>query len=339
MFAMERNAQPVLLTLAQRIQLMHDLMSIVRRTGKHILGLKRQRVLNTVEVSNHQFTTVDAEGGSFIRSAIRKHLRSFRGSMIEEADISGGVIEAQTIAYPLLLCDVLEGSTNFRRRLESSIQRPILAGTSAIVLEGPRLAQIAATAFFDFATGTVFSSARGEMGSYLAFVNGRIRRRDALRRGGDAQLHVIVPGYSHGNVEARARVEKALHDDGMWTSGGSRSSAQDLLWVASKDYDGYVDLRALFPGTGKTGNRDEVLHPWDVGGILPLLDGLGYTTTDATGMSWQEHRLGTRFTLVVAPPPLAIQILSVIKKLPFVEPGPSSDEHPASIPLPPQKLG
>ncbi len=151
---------------------------------------------------------------------------------------------------------------------------------------------------------------------------------------GDTQVYAIVPGYSHSNVEARAQTERALLETGIRTTGGSRSSAQDMIDIICNQAEAYVDLRALFSGSSDT--RDAVLHPWDVGGLLPVLDGLGFMITDAYGQSWQGCQFSDSLALVVTRPPLGERILNAISHLPFVSKDPGGTA--VSIPITPHSM-
>lgn len=325
-----------LLSQPERLQCMLNLAEVVRQTGEFVLQLDRNSIFDTVQVRRHQFSTVDSEAGRKMRAAIAETMDSLLGTVLEESEITAQLIESGHLAYPLLVGDAVEGSTNAKRGLAAYIRRPILSGTSAMVLEDPRLASVIASAFFDFASRSVFSSVRTEAGSFLAFLDNRIiPPSETLTTRGDSQIYAAVPGYSHGNVEARAAIERALLDGGIYTTGGTRSSAQDLLDMIGNQIDAYVDLRALFPGL--TDSRDEVLHPWDVGGLLPVLDGLGFMITDVTGRNWQDFRFGDQLAIIVTRPALGQRILETIRQLPFVAPQPA-DQPIISFSRPPAQL-
>lgn len=320
----------------ERTRLMMSLSQVVRRTGESVLTLKPENIHDTVEVDRHQFSTVDANAGIILRKAIEDIMGPVSGTVLEESEISRRTLDVEKVAFPLLIFDAVEGSTNTKRGLAAHLRRPILGGTSAMVLENPELSSVAASAFFDFSSRQVFATVRTEPGSFLSFVNDRILPWDMARGRGDSQVYAAVPGYSHGNVEERARVERVLLSAGIRTTGGSRSSAQDLVDMLGNQIDAYVDLRALF--SGSTESRDEVLHSWDVGGLLPVLDGLGFMITDVRGRCWQKSRFDEHLALIVARPELGGKILDAVRQLPFVSP--LEDERvPVSLPLPPARLG
>lgn len=321
----------------ERIQLMLDLCKVVRSTGEYVLGLERSKIFDTVEVARHQFSTVDAEAGSFLRKSIKEFMGTFRGTVLEESDIPRRIPNAADIVYPIVVCDAVEGSTNAKRGLASHLRRPLWAGTSAMILERSTLASIAASAFFDFASGKVFSSVRAEPGSFISFADGTIiPQSEVTPLRGDSQLYAIVPGYSHGNITSRADVERALLSVGVRSTGGSRSSAQDLVDLLCNQADAYVDLRALF--SGQTDSRDEVLHAWDVGGILPVLDGLGFVIMDAHGRGWQQSCFGEHLALIVTRPSMGQQVLQALQGLPYMMSN-TEDAELMSVPLPPKSIG
>lgn len=307
-----------LLSQTERTQYMLQLSKVVQETGEHVLHIDREKIFDTVEVARHQFSTVDAEASSKLRAVLERELTAFPGTVLEESEIPRALLEAGRLTYPLLLCDAVEGSTNAKRGLAAYLRRPILAGTLAMIVESEELCMIAASAFYDFASQKVFASVRTETGCFLAFIDGQIvAQMHVVETKGDSHAYAIAPGYSHANVEARATVERALLSAGIESAGGSRSSAQDLVNLLCNQADAYVDLRALFPGS--TESRDEVLHTWDVGGLLPILDSVGFRITDATGqLSWQRLRIWDRLAIVVARPMLQSRILEALRALPFV---------------------
>lgn len=309
--------QHALLSQTDRISYMLELSKVVRETGEHVLSIAREKIFDTVEVARHQFSTVDAEASSKLRAILERDLRMFPGSIVEESDIPRAMLELKQLRYPLLLCDAVEGSTNAKRGLATHIRRPIQAGTLAMIVESEELCMIAASAFYDFASKQVFSSVRTESGCFLSFIEGQIiSPKCSLETQGDSHSYAIVPGYSHANVEARASVEQALIAIGIENAGGSRSSAQDLVNLLTNQADAYVDLRALFPG--RTESRDEALHTWDIGGLLPILDSVGFRITDVLGKSWQRLRIWDRLAIVAARPALQPGIIEALRTLPFV---------------------
>jgi len=119
-----------------------------------------------------------------------------------------------------------------------------------------------------------------------------------------------------------------LIDKGICTCGGTRSSAQDLLDIMCNSVDAYVDLRALFSSGAES--RDEVLHIWDVGGVLPVLDGLGFLIADARQLgscrTWQSCNCWDPMALVVARPSAGHEIVEIVRSLPFVVGQPDGEE-------------
>ncbi len=318
---MEKTTDSFLLTQEKRTILMLQACEVVRDVARHVLamGEKPQSIYNTLEVAKHQFTTLDAEGASQLRASIEHRMPEFHGMVLEESEIPRA-LGAGSVCFPLLIADAVEGSTNAKRGLSALIRRPVLAGSSVAILEAETLGSIAASAFFDYSTGNVFSSVRTGQGEFLSFFNGQLlhpRTPEILSIRGDSQQYVVVPGYSHDNVEARAEIERVLLDAGFRTTGGTRSSAQDLLDILGSQVDAYVDLRSHFPGS--TTSQDEVLHVWDVGGLLPVLEGLGFIITDARGQGWQKCRLGEKLALVVSRPNISQRVLEAVNRLSFLE--------------------
>lgn len=293
------------------------LCRIVRATGEGVLGLPPDQIYDTVVVDQHRFSSVDSIAGTQLRQHVASMLPHFPGTLMEECDIARLLNDASAIKYPVLICDAVEGSTNTRRGLASRIGRPIFGGTSIMVLENNLMASVIASAFYDFASRRVFSSVRGEPGSFFPFVDGGlISWEEVIEARGDSQPYAVVAGYSHNNILCRTHVEGSLLKHGIRATGGTRSSAQDLLDIVCNQVDAYVDLRALFPGS--TDSQDEVLHIWDVGGLLPVLDGLGFVIVDHANRSWQDYKLGERFPLVVSRPSIAGAIRAAISELPFI---------------------
>lgn len=306
-----------LLSQVERTQYMLQLSTAVRETGEHVLSMDREKIFDTVEVARHQFSTVDAEANSKLRIVLEREFQTFPGTVLEESDVPRARLEPRQLKYPILLCDAVEGSTNAKRGLAAYLRRPILAGTLAMIVESEELCMIAASAFYDFVSQKVFSSVRAEMGCFLAFVDNQIiAQAHVVETKGDSHMYAIVPGYSHANVGARTEIEQKLLSANIESAGGSRSSAQDLVNLLCNQADAYVDLRTLFPGS--TESRDEVLHTWDVGGLLPILDSVGFRITDITGQSWQRLHIWDRLAIVVARPTLQTRILDALSALTFV---------------------
>lgn len=325
-----------LMNQEERVTAMLRLAEVVRLTGAGVQNMPRAEIFDTVEVARHQFSTVDAAGANLFRATVEQVYGGFRGTILEESEIPRILLapSPQQLTYPLLVCDAVEGSTNAKRGLAASIRLPIRAGTSALILEGENLSTIAASAFYDFASKQVFSSVRAERGSFLAFIDGHLLLPEMIHNTrGDSHAYAAVPGYSHGNIQMRAQLELALLEKGVQSTGGSRSSAQDLVDLLGNQNDAYVDLRALFPGGENS--RDEVLHTWDVGGLLPVLHAAGFIITDPYGLHWQQLEFGKPLALIVARPTLYQTILASVKTLPCLSfPDAQGEAVSVRFPLP-----
>ncbi|MFH1354297.1 MAG: hypothetical protein ABIH36_03325 [bacterium] len=332
MNAEERERMP--LVQSQRTKTMLDLCRVARKTGDHVLSMGADDIHDTENVHGHQYSTADDVAASALRRVISEVMPDFTSDVVEEAD--GRRATGRELKYPIMVCDALEGSTNTKRALASKNRgRPIFGGTSAMVLERAELSSIVACAVYDFASKSVYSAVRTEPGSFLAFLNRElIPQAEVQEARGDSQWYAVVPGYSHGNVKARCEVEEAIQAAGGRTTGGCRSSLQDLLDMVSNQVDAYVDLRALF--SGGTEGSDEVLHPWDVGGALPVLDGLGFTITDENGVGWQKRCFGEPLTLIAARPSLAKKVLEAVQTLSFLN---LADRGSVTLPMPPPQIG
>lgn len=324
------NTQKTPIVQAQRVSFMHDLCEVVRETGEQVLKLGPNEMHDIVVVDRHSFSNVDSVASSVQRGCIEKTLRGFTGTVMEECDIARLLTAKQPISYPLLICDAVEGSTNTKRGLATHVRRPILGGTSIVMLESERMATVIASAFYDFASGYVFSSVRGESGSFISFIDGKIilSQGNITECRGDSQAYAVVAGYSNDNVDRVAEIMKALLAEGIRWDGGTRSSAQDLLNILCNEVDAYIDLRAVF--SDQTKSADEVLHFWDVGGLLPLLDGLGFFIVDHKGTSWQDYVLGEKLTLIVSRSSLKDRIMHVISQLSFLA---ESDKESPVVPF------
>lgn len=324
------------LSQAERVQIMKALGSIVQKTGEYVLSTKPEMIIDTVEARGHQFSTIDAQAGTFLHSLADSLLKQFSCTFLEESQAQRS-IDQTNISYPVLIFDAIEGSTNAKRGLTGLNGRPILAGTSAMFLESEALASIAGSAFYDYASRTVYTSVRTGTGEFMAFIGDcqLLTQEEVLQMRGDSQYYAVVPRYSHDNIQQHAQLEEALNRAGIRTTGGTRSSAQDLLDLLHNEADAYVDLRSLF--AGNTNSRDENLHPWDVGGLLPLMDAVGFHVTDAHGQDWQKIPFHQSLALVVTRPILFPKIMEAISSLPFACPRVPED-HNVSVPLPSPNL-
>lgn len=318
-----------------RLNYMSALCLAVAAAGKRLAEMEPSRITDTVQCSGHQFSTLDEQGKLILRQEIERYLGSICEAFMEESDIQLGVSEAS--GYPLVIGDAVEGSTNAKRSLSSvlgqKLRRPILAGTSAMLLEGPKMSTTIATAFYDWASGDVISSVRAEVGFFIAFINNEVVfPKDAAVPPRDSQEYAIVPGYSHTNVRNRGEALEKLLAAGIRTDGETRSSAQDLLQVLIGQADAYVDVRELFTRTKE--DRDQVLRAWDVGALLPVLDALGFITTNQHGQSWQEKSFGDSLTLIVArSPELWKKIRTAIDNLSWVRDLSSDNSNSIILPL------
>jgi fructose-1,6-bisphosphatase/inositol monophosphatase family enzyme len=323
-----------LLSQMERVEYMFLLANAVRQTGEHVLEMDPAGIYDTLVIKRHQFSTLDAEAGNFFRAVIAKEIGPFPGTIIEESEVSVSSASPQPPCLRLIV-DVIEGSTNAKRGLSAAYRcRPILAGTLANLIEGEQLFSIAASAFYDFDSKKVFSSVRTERGSFIGFIDSQLINPLSLAETrGDSNIYAVVPGYSHENVKDRAAVEEKLIAAGIRITGGSRSSAQDLLDILCNQSDAYVDLRALF--SGSTDSRDEVLHTWDVGGLLPILHSVGFCITNAQGENWQNFSIWDPLAIIVARTKIHQKILKAIADLAFV----GGMSHDNVIPYPTPNIG
>ena len=156
-----------LITFADRAQLMDDLIQVVRLTGEHVLSMPEENIRDTIEDMGHPFSTVDDQASNKMRWCIEQCPNLCHYMILEESKIPRGVIDTQEVQFPVIVCDGVEGSTNAKRGGAAHIKRPIFAGTSAVILESSLLSSVVASAFYDFASGKVFSSVRGEPGMFL----------------------------------------------------------------------------------------------------------------------------------------------------------------------------
>lgn len=322
---------------SRRVEYMNRLGQIAQQVGERVLTMKRQEIANTIQVSGHWYSTVDDAARMTLRELTTRLLPGV--SLLEESDIPRGGLHHHDTQYPLLVGDAVEGSANATCGLASPFvlyaRRPILAGTALMLLEREILDSIVATAFYDWSSQVLYSTVRAEHGAFFPFINQRIvLREETMEFVRLAQTFAIVPGYSHTNVHDRALVEEALLKIGIRTMGGSRSSAQDLLDLVWGRAVAYVDLRQLFRDS--TQDRDEVLRAWDVGALLPFLDGLGFRITVEHGKkSWQECHFGESLALIITcDGQIWRKVKDAICQLPFFDVG-ISEIVSVKIPPPP----
>ncbi len=331
------SVQPQL-SQKERTELMLKLCEVVRRTGQFVIGMNPSDVHYTQEEAGHQYSTADSQAAIMFRSYLADVVGTFPGSVIEEFEL-GRTSSDKVPIFPLCVFDAIEGSMSATRGLAARIKRPLCAGVSALVLEQARLYSIAASAFYDFMTGSVFSSIRVEAGSFLAFQDGQLIRAETFWHSAQNSTFrpmAVAPCYSHDNVEEQAHIKRALLSAGFRVTEGCESSAQDLLNILSNRAEAYVDLRALFPG-GKE-QRDEVLKPCDVGGLLPVMDAVGYKITDAFGKNWQNHIIWDPLSLVLSTPALHLNILkTLVQQLPYLS-GDVDDQSTVKYRPTPEKM-
>lgn len=289
-----------LMTQGERGDCMTKLGDIARRIAEQVCRMVPAEISDTVVVSGHQFSTVDDTANLAMRQFVTSELGERVQDIIEESELPRASQPPTGSRFPLLVADTVEGSFNAARGLGSLFnafgRRPIQAGTSLMLLEAEQLGSIAATAFYDWASHLLFTSVRGEPGSFLAFIDSRIVHRPAMGQA-RSQPYIVVPNYSHTNVDAHADVIRALQAKGLRCIGGTQSSAQDLLDVLWGRADAYLDLRHLFPSPAH--HRDAVLRAWDVGALLPFLHSCGFIITDHTAESWHMRSYHDSLVLIV----------------------------------------
>lgn len=187
--------------------------------------------------------------------------------------------------------DPCDGSTNYQayldapERYRSFLPKPDTGISIAAQIDGdPRYACSVAT---DVQTGTMYSAYRTN-DDYVCRIDDREVDGALFRATRTGAPRINVPFYSHADVGLMARVTAALHDrfgTHQVYPGRSRASIVDLIRMLAGDCDAMVDIRALAPGGGAT------LRPWDVCGMIPFLEGIGWYLSDEDGrpVSWRAY--------------------------------------------------
>lgn len=289
-----------IITQEERVNYMFRLTEMSQAIYRHIMSMKPDEVNFTTEVAGHLFSTVDSQADIVLRGLTQISLPSI-GHVYEESELPKKIQEGG-VEFPALIADVVEGSFNATRslrRIHRDLgQVSIQSGTALMLLEGEALGSTVATAYYDWHAQLPYSCFRGETGSFIAVANGQIIDVQAFQneRQNDHWC-AIVPSYSNRAVAERIELESKLWEVGIRPLGGTQSSAQDLLHVLFGEADAYVDIRALFPPSDY---RDECLRAWDVGAILPILDGCGIKISTPEDQNWQGNRFFDKMSLIVA---------------------------------------
>ncbi|MDM8556512.1 inositol monophosphatase family protein [Desulfococcaceae bacterium HSG7] len=138
----------------------------------------------------------------------------------------------------------------------------------------------------DVQTGTIYSACK--MGDrYICRINDREVERRAFPLTDVERPKINLPFYSHKDVDLMKglMVELQKTTGAKIYPGRCRASIVDLIRMLAGDCDAMADLRALRPDQGAS------LKPWDVCGMVPFLEGLGWYVCNEKGnpVAWKEY--------------------------------------------------
>jgi fructose-1,6-bisphosphatase/inositol monophosphatase family enzyme len=214
--------------------------------------------------------------------------------------------------------DPCDGSTNYKGYLSSPagyrdlLPRPDTGISIAAQVDPEQDLRYVAGVATDVQTGTIYSAYRLDE-RYVCRINDREVDATAFAPADVEKPKINLPFYSHSNVDLLVRLINALRESAQTRQiypGRCRASIVDLIRMLAGDCDAMVDVRALDPDGGAC------LKPWDVCGMVPFFEGLGWEVCDENGdpIAWRDYN--RPICLIVSrSSKLRHQILTAVEKV------------------------
>ena len=304
----------------QKRDLLFALEKVVREAGEEILTQRGSKIFDTTDYKGHESSILDIFARERVQAALDRHLPELEGIVrFELRPFSKTLIEPEEHQHFVLIIDEIEGTTNTKRCLASSLEYRPMALVSLALSTSESLKDLVLGTVYTFDQGEVFSALRVADDSFLAFRNSQvIQPSSVLSTRGDSRKRILVVGYSNSHRIEKGEVEQALYDKKLKVYDGCRASGMDIINLLRNATDAYIDLRHYWSTKDEKGQEKEaMLQVYDSAGVIPIAEGCGMKVTDAEGKSWWEYNLEDTIPLVIARPDIHQLILDTIK--PFVE--------------------
>lgn len=264
----------------------------------------------------HEFSTLDDFAGREIIASIDRYIRDFDGIIVRELDIK----DIRQLAHQrrrkpyALICDELEGTTNFKRKKSSENPNgPVNSSVTMAFATDLNLGAIEIGAIYSFFDNAIYSAISDGIDSkgikYLSLRNDMLMHPPSFQdRRGDEARRLIVAGYSNKERRNKAEVEMALVNSNFRIYDGCRSSTNDVLnMIADNQFDAYVDPRALWPNSGA------VLQAYDIAGVIPVAAGCGFVVSDVHGEPISRYGIESTIPIVIARPVIYEEVLRALE--------------------------
>lgn len=305
------------LSITQKIKYLFGLERVVKEAGEQILAQRGARITDTRQYKGHESSTIDDDARERVQAALERHLPDFEGTVrFELRPFTKKLIEAEKHTDLVLIIDEIEGTTNTKRCLSSTMEYRPLALVSIGLSLSRSLKDLIIGVVYTLDQGEVFSALKVES-DFLIFQNRKIiDPKDVIDTRGDSKKRVLVIGYSNSHRQKKGELEQALYDKGLRVYEGCRASGMDAINLLRNSADAYIDLRTFWSTKDSDGQEKEaMLEVYDIAGTIPILEGCGLKITDAEGEPWQKYELEDAMPLVISRPDIHQTILETIHPL------------------------
>jgi len=306
------------LTFEKKRDLLFALEKVVAEVGQAILGHQGSKIFDTGDYKGHDSSSIDTFAREQMQAALDRHAPEVEGTIrFELKPIVKSFIEAETHDPLVLIIDEIEGTTNTKRCLASSLGHRPQALISVALSTSESLRDLVIGVVYTLDQGEVFSALRVSEDHFLAFRDQKIIvPSTVITSRGDSRKRILVIGYSNSYRIKKGELEQALYDKGLKVYDGCRASGMDTINLIRNGTDAYVDLRTFWSTKNQKGHEQEaMLQVYDIAGVIPIAEGCGMKVTDAEGKSWQEYNLESSIPLVIARPDIHQLILDTIRPL------------------------
>ena len=295
-------------------KLTRKLAEVAEEAGIAVLNSKI-KIEDTHEYKQHEESSIDIVARTAVIKGLEEKIPHLQGNLKFELLPYGKIlVEKDDKAIDAnLLIDEIDGTTNTKRAMASSLEVVPKAGVCIALSTGDQFSDLQIGVIYTLDTKEVFAGVRIEDDIFYAFKNKEIiYPEDVCKMRGDSKYRVLVTKYSNSKRLEIAEIEQALWDVGYRPYEGCRSSSMDILDIARNEFDAYVDIRALFPE-----NCGAQLQAYDVAAVIPIALGLGLEVSDVFGNSWQSYNEDSVLPLVVCRKEIFKPLMEAIK--PIVE--------------------
>jgi fructose-1,6-bisphosphatase/inositol monophosphatase family enzyme len=268
---------------------MSAMEAVAKEVSKEIIDYKGKSVYDSkLKKGEYQGESIiDQLAYAWTLGALEKYMPNFRGQILTETRPLQDIKKPGENDWLYLRIDECDGTTNAKRFAASPLPYTPSSCVSLALCADKGINSILIGTVHDMHNGNTFSGAKLP-DRHWSFVNEKILKpRDFADKKGDDKYRVMVIGYSNGNNGARikkAELEQKLWDNDIFPYEGSRASTIDILNIVYNQFDAYIDARALWPGSGA------MLHPYDVAGVIPIVQGCGLEVSDMRGKPLEGNK-------------------------------------------------